>query len=147
MIINITGQAGSGKTTIAKELKKRIPSAIVIDGDDLRKLFSNQDYSEDGRRRNISLAYSIARFLESANTVPIIALISPYLDLREELKSVTEVKEIYLATSQVRGRETFFAQGYVAPQENFLFVNTDDSLDQCLTDILRYLSLNNEEKS
>ena len=57
MIINITGQAGSGKTTIARELEKIVTNPIVIDGDELRELFVNTDYSEGGRRKNITNAY------------------------------------------------------------------------------------------
>ena len=42
-VIWITGLAGSGKTSIAKGLKKEIESilkpTIVISGDDLRKIF------------------------------------------------------------------------------------------------------------
>lgn len=138
MIINITGQAGSGKTTIARELEKIVTNPIVIDGDELRELFVNIDYSEDGRRKNITNAYNIARFLESQGFVPIIALISPYLDLREELKSQSTVSEIYLVTSQVRGREHFFAPGYLPPVEDFLLVNTDVLLEECVEKILEY---------
>lgn len=138
MIINITGQAGSGKTTIAIELEKIIANPIVIDGDELREIFVNKDYSEEGRRRNITNAYNIARFLEAKGFTPIIALISPYLDLREDLKSQSNVSEIYLTTSQIRGRENFFAPGYLPPQEDFLPINTDLALDECIQKILTY---------
>ena len=138
MIINITGQAGSGKTTIATELEKIIANPIIIDGDELREIFVNKDYSEEGRRRNITNAYNIARFLEAKGFTPIIALISPYIDLREDLKSQSNVSEIYLTTSQIRGRENFFAPGYLPPQEDFLSINTDLALDECIQKILTY---------
>jgi adenylylsulfate kinase-like enzyme len=138
LIINITGQAGSGKTTIATELEKIIANPIIIDGDELREIFVNKDYSEEGRRRNITNAYNIARFLEAKGFTPIIALISPYLDLREDLKSQSNVSEIYLTTSQIRGRENFFAPGYLPPQEDFLSINTDLALDECIQKILTY---------
>lgn len=146
MIINITGQAGSGKTTIARELEKIVKKPIVIDGDELREIFINKDYSEEGRRKNITNAYNIARFLEAKGFIPIIALISPYLDLREDLKSKSTVSEIYLTTSQIRGREHFFAQGYVPPQEDFLPVNTDLPLDDCIQQILIYTIEKNGKK-
>lgn len=63
MIINLTGQAGSGKTTIAKEITNILPKSINIDGDELREIFVNKDYSEAGRRKNIQNAYNIALFL------------------------------------------------------------------------------------
>ena len=140
MIINLTGQAGSGKTTIASELKKIIENSIIVDGDELRDLFKNKDYSEEGRRRNITNAYNIARFLEAKGFTPIIALISPYLDLREELKSQTIVKEIYLTTTQIRGRENFFAQNYVIPENNFLEVSTNEPLESCISKIQNYIA-------
>lgn len=124
MIINLTGQAGAGKTTIAKELCNIIPNSINIDGDELRDILKNKDYSESGRRNNIKNAYNIALFLEKKGYVPIISLISPYKDLREELKQETEVVECYVFTNEIRGRERFFAENYEAPSEDFLSLDT-----------------------
>jgi adenylylsulfate kinase-like enzyme len=140
LIINITGQAGSGKTTIANTLVNIIENSIIIDGDELREVFVNKDYTQEGRRKNITNAYNIARFLESKGFIPIIALISPYLDLREELKSQTNVFEIYLFTSQVRGKEHFFAPEYTQPSQNFLSLNTDLEISQCIEKIKTYIN-------
>ena len=67
MIYWFTGQPGAGKTTLAKELVKYLQSNQKgihhIDGDDLRDIFKNKDYSEAGRRKNIELAQNIAKFL------------------------------------------------------------------------------------
>ena len=140
MIINLTGQAGAGKSTIARELEKILYNSIVIDGDELREIFVNKDYSEDGRRKNITNAYNIARFLESKGFTPIVALISPYEDLREDLKSITKVKEIYIHTTQMRGRENYFAQNYSSPKLNFLDLSTDSDLEECVEKIIQYLN-------
>ena len=52
MIYWLTGQPGSGKTTICKEILELKDYRIFhIDGDDLRDLFDNKDYSESGRRK------------------------------------------------------------------------------------------------
>ena len=66
-IIWFTGQPGSGKTTIAINLIKKlnannISNVMHIDGDDLRDLTSNKDYSKKGRIKNIELAQKIALF-------------------------------------------------------------------------------------
>ena len=140
MIINLTGQAGAGKSTIARELEKILYNSIIIDGDELREIFINKDYSEEGRRKNITNAYNIARFLEAKGFTPILALISPYEDLREDLKSTTKVKEIYLHTSQIRGRENYFAQNYSSPKLNFLDLSTDSDLEKCIDEIIEYLN-------
>lgn len=140
MIINLTGQAGAGKSTIAKELNKFFSNSIIVDGDELREIFINKDYSEEGRRKNITNAYNIARFLEAKGFTPIIALISPYKDLREELKSNSKVKEIYLHTTQIRGREHFFADNYSSPETDYLNISTDLPIGECLQEIIQYIS-------
>jgi len=55
MIIWLTGQPGSGKTTICKRILWDKPGVFHIDGDDLRDLFENKDYSETGRRKNVEI--------------------------------------------------------------------------------------------
>jgi adenylylsulfate kinase len=125
MIINLTGQAGSGKTSIAKEITNILPKSINIDGDELREIFVNKDYSEAGRRKNIQNAYNIALFLEAKGFTPVISLISPYKDLRDELKSNAKgVLEVYVTTTEIRGKEKFFAEGYEKPTEKFLPIDT-----------------------
>ena len=62
MILWLTGQPGSGKTTLANEFINSIikdnPAIkiINIDGDDLRSINKNKDYSKEGRIKNISTA-------------------------------------------------------------------------------------------
>jgi adenylylsulfate kinase len=124
MIINLTGQAGAGKTTLAKELLKLIPNSINIDGDELREIFSNKDYSETGRRNNITNAYNIAIFLHHKGFNPIISLISPYKDLRDDLKEKVDTIEFYIHTSSIRGREHFFVQNYAEPTDKFISIDT-----------------------
>ena len=68
MICWLTGQPGSGKTTLAnsliEHLKKENPdiSIINLDGDDLRNINKNKDYSKEGRIKNISTAISLYSF-------------------------------------------------------------------------------------
>ena len=60
MIYNLIGQPHSGKSTLAVHLKNALDinnplrKAFIVDGDFLRKLLNNKDYSEKGRRDNIS---------------------------------------------------------------------------------------------
>ena len=65
MIFWFTGQPGSGKTTLGKALLEKLDGAFHIDGDDLRGLAHNVDYSEQGRINNIRMAQSIAMFLDN----------------------------------------------------------------------------------
>ena len=138
MIIILTGQPHSGKTTIAKHLKTAIEVSFLhrkvynVDGDDLRDILDNKDYSEKGRRKNIETAHAIAKYLQkqSLRNDIIISLVSPFRDLREKLKSETECKEFYIHTTEIRGRESFHVANYEKPLENFLDVDTtvDDEL-------------------
>ena len=63
MIYWFTGQPGAGKTVLATALKQEMDNTFHIDGDDLRAIFDNKDYSETGRRKNIELAQQLAHFL------------------------------------------------------------------------------------
>ena len=137
----LTGQPASGKTTLANLLLKRLSkdsnSYFNIDGDDLRNLFQNKDYSRKGREANIRLGMSIAAYLINKGYTPIVSLVSPYINLREEFKSKYKVLEVYLHTTQVRGRENYFAENYEPPKENFLDMDTtnkseEESLDEIL---------------
>jgi len=124
MIVNILGQPGSGKTTIAKILTERLTNSINLDGDELRELFINKDYTEIGRRNNIQNAYNIARFLDSKGFTPVLSLVSPFKDLRENLKTTNEVIEVFLKTSAIRGREKFHVLEFEIPTENFIEFDT-----------------------
>lgn len=132
MIYLLTGQPGSGKTTIGKLLIEHInkdKNAIQIDGDELRNIFPNVDYSEYGRRKNIEKAHDIAYFLNQKGFDVVISLVSPYRDLRDILKSKTDVIEIYVHTTEIRGREHYFVENYEPPIDNFLNMNTNNLSD------------------
>jgi adenylylsulfate kinase len=134
MIYNFIGQPHSGKTTLARhlrtglEINNQIRLVYMIDGDKLRDLFQNKDYSEAGRRKNIEKAYSIARYLQDLNPFNdvIIAVASPFLDLREELKESTNVTEIYVHTTNIRGRENFHVKDFEKPVINYIDIDTSD---------------------
>ena len=142
MIIWLTGQPGSGKTTLAKELianiKKNNLSAktINLDGDDLRNINKNKDYSKEGRIKNISTAISIMRFLANKKYICVVSIVAPYRFLRDELKAEFPFLEVYLYTSEKRGRENFFAKDYEEPiDSNHIRIDTGkltikESLDE-----------------
>lgn len=125
MIYWLTGQPGSGKTTLALELMKNISSPTIhIDGDDLRDIFVNKDYSEFGRRKNIERAQDISLFLDRKGYTVFVSLVSPYKDQRDEFKKTTDVIEIYVHTTENRGRESFHVVNYEPPTENFIDIDT-----------------------
>jgi adenylylsulfate kinase-like enzyme len=123
MIIWLTGQPGSGKTTLANQLMKEIKiinpkiKSINLDGDDLRIINKNKDYSKEGRIKNISTAISIMRFLANKNYICVVSIVAPYKFLRDELKNDFSFLEVYLHTTEIRGREEFFAEDYEIPTD------------------------------
>jgi adenylylsulfate kinase-like enzyme len=133
MIYNLIGQPHSGKTTLAKHLRTALEisnpqrKVFIIDGDDLRKILNNKDYSREGRRDNIGKAYAIARYLDADKTNDvIIAVVSPFLDLREEFKIFSDVVEVFVHTKNIRGRENFHVVDFEKPESNFIDIDTTD---------------------
>ena len=130
MIIWLTGQPGSGKTTLANSIiysltKEQSDIKIInLDGDDLRSINKNKDYSKEGRIKNISTAISIIRFLANKNYLCVVSIVAPYRFLRNELKTEFPFLEVYLHTKEIRGREDFFAKDYEVPLEEHLSIDT-----------------------
>jgi len=138
MIFWFTGQPGSGKTTLGNALVRKMDNVFHIDGDDLRGLSANIDYSEQGRINNIRTAQSIAMYLDNKDQNVVVSVIAPYKWLREEFKERHKVNEIYVHTTEIRGREHYFAEGYEMPEKNYLDIDTTDiSVDDCLAKIVK----------
>lgn len=146
MIYYLIGQPGAGKTTIANEMitntKYDTFAAFHIDGDDIRELFDNKDYSEQGRRKNIELAHHIAEYLHKNGEDVVISLVSPYKDLRDKFKKKMgdNLLEVFVNTTEIRGRESYFVENYEPPTEHFLNVCTDNTdVKSCIEKILRHI--------
>ena len=138
MIFWFTGQPGSGKTTLGKALLEKLGNVFHIDGDDLRGLSANVDYSEQGRINNIRTAQSIAMYLDNKDQNVVVSVIAPYKWLREEFKERHKVNEIYVHTTEIRGREHYFAEGYEMPEKNYLDIDTTNiSVESCLDKIVK----------
>ena len=141
MIIWLTGQPGSGKTTICKRILWEKPGVFHIDGDDLRDLFDNKDYSERGRRKNIELAQQIANYLHKKGKDVVVSLVSPYKDQRDEFKEKIgdNLVEVYVYTTEVRGREDFFVNDYQQTTEKYLDLDTtNESIEESTKKVLYY---------
>jgi adenylylsulfate kinase len=143
MIIWLTGQPGSGKTTLAKEIMLSGPLCqwYHVDGDDIRELFDNKDYSEQGRRKNIELAQQLAQYLDSRGKKVVVSLVSPYKDQRDKFKEKMgdNLFEVYVYTNEIRGREDYFVKDYEPPTEKYLRLDTTkDSVEESTKKIIEY---------
>ena len=126
MIYWLTGQPGAGKTVLAKMLHSNRLLDFHIDGDDLRELTNNKNYGIEGRVQNVATAQKIAHNLHNQGRNVVVSLVSPYIDQREEFKQMLgdELVEIYVHTSEERGREQYHVKGYQPPLNNFIDVDT-----------------------
>lgn len=139
MIYWFTGQPCAGKTVLANKLKKVKPGAFRIDGDDMRELFSNKDYSINGRVINVGTAQRIAQYLNNQGKDVIVSLVAPYIDQREDFKTLMgdQMVEFYIHTTEPRERDHFKAIAYTPPLTNFIDIDTTyDTEEQSLKKIL-----------
>ena len=147
MIYLLHGQPKSGKSILGQRLqfwlqtdkKNWRKSVFHIDGDQLREIFPNTDYSKEGRYKNITKAFDIAKYLDASGNDVVISLVSPYRELREQFKSECKVTEIYCHTKKMRGREDKFALDYEPPIEFFVDLDTSDSPDSTFSKLIKLL--------
>ena len=142
MIIWLTGQPGAGKTVLAELLMQNLVADYHVDGDDLRALTANKNYGIKGRIENVGRAQTIAHYLHNSMEDVVVSLVSPYIDQREEFKTLLgdNIKEIYVHTTEPRERDHYHVKNYQAPQENFLSIDTtEDTPEESLEKIMDYL--------
>ena len=106
-VIWLTGLSGSGKSTIANALEKKLFSlgmhAYVLDGDNMR-LGLNKDlgFTREDRAENVRRVSEVALSLYDAGLVAIVALVSPYAEDRAQAKSLFpegDFAEVWVKTS------------------------------------------------
>lgn len=99
MIIWLFGLSGSGKTTIAKALQKKLESESIgtacLDGDVIREMFLPLGFSKEARRKNLLRATLLAKTLNSSFQLIICSFITPYNEIRNFIKKAG-VKLVYV---------------------------------------------------
>lgn len=106
-VIWLMGLSGSGKSTIAKELKRILEAkgivTTLLDGDNLRfGLNNNLGFSDDDRIENIRRAAEVAKLFVNAGVCTICCFITPNKQAQETVvQLIPEGKlfAIYLSTS------------------------------------------------
>jgi bifunctional enzyme CysN/CysC len=92
-VIWLTGLSGSGKSTIANALEKKLfgmgMHAYVLDGDNMR-LGLNKDlgFTREDRAENVRRVSEVAHSLYDAGLVVIVALVSPYAEDRDQARAL-----------------------------------------------------------
>jgi bifunctional enzyme CysN/CysC len=161
-VIWLTGLSGSGKSTIANSVEKRIHAlgmhSYVLDGDNLRMgLNSDLGFTPEDRAENVRRISEVAKVLVDAGLIVLVAVISPFEADRERAKSLFdegEFLEVYVDTpvdicverdpkglyKKANNGEipnfTGIGQGYDAPKNPDLHLKGDADLEENVSKIL-----------
>jgi len=94
-VVWLTGLPGSGKTSIAvraaEELRSRGYKVEVLDGDEVRRWLSPEaGFTREDRRRHLLRVAHVARLLARNGVAVICSFVSPYRDVRREVREIVE---------------------------------------------------------
>ena len=166
MTIWLTGLSGSGKSTIAHELARKLTDlgkfAYVLDADNVRHgLNSNLGFTDDDRAENVRRMAEVAKLFADAGAITIVPIISPFASGRQFARLIHSANhldfvEVHVATplseceardtkglyAQVRAGANIGLSGVNAPYEaptapEFVLCLNGESLDQCVETLLR----------
>ncbi len=162
----LTGLSGSGKSTIAVDLEKRLwergVRAYILDGDNVRHgLNKNLGFSPDDRTENIRRIGEVAKLFTDAGMVALTAFISPYRADRDQVRALMgegdfievhvdcpvevceqrDVKGLYKKARAGEIKEfTGISAPYEAPSKAELTINTaGQSVEDSAKQIMAYL--------
>ena len=162
----LTGLSGSGKSTIAVDLEKRLWErgirAYILDGDNIRHgLNKNLGFSPADRTENIRRIGEVAKLFTEAGVMALTAFISPYRADRDQVRAIMaagdfvevhvdcpvevceqrDVKGLYKKARAGEIKEfTGISAPYEAPEKPELTINTaGQSVEDSAKQILAYL--------
>jgi adenylylsulfate kinase len=162
----LTGLSGSGKSTIAVDLEKRLCErgvrTYILDGDNIRHgLNKNLGFSPEDRTENIRRIGEVAKLFTEAGVVALTAFISPYRADRDQVRALMgdgdfvevhvdcpvevceqrDVKGLYKKARAGEIKEfTGISAPYEAPAKAELTINTaGQSVEDSAKQILSYL--------
>jgi adenylylsulfate kinase len=165
LILWLTGLSGAGKTTIAssvaQELRSRGCRVELLDGDVVRThLSQGLGFSKEDRDTNVRRIGFVANLLSRNGVVAIVAVISPYREIRDELRQTTtnfvevyvqapltvcesrDVKGLYAKarTGQIK-HFTGISDPYEEPLNPEVICLTDQfTIEECVYQLVNYLN-------
>jgi bifunctional enzyme CysN/CysC len=131
-----TGLSGSGKSTVANLLEKRLYArgrhTYLLDGDNVRHgLNRDLGFTEADRVENIRRVAEVARLMTDAGLVVIVSFISPFRAEREFARSLFEPGEFYeifvdapLAACEQRDPKGLYAKARRGDLKNFTGIDS-----------------------
>lgn len=167
-VIWFTGISGAGKSTIAKELERKLwdegKQTVLLDGDQVRHgLNGDLGFSPKDRGENIRRVGQVARLFFEHGNIVLCTFVSPYIKDRDAVKAMlpedTDFIEIHVTCSPETAKErdpkglyekaakgeiaglTGFDSEHEEPEAPTLIVDTDNvSVEQAVEEIYSLLS-------
>lgn len=162
-LVWFTGLSGSGKSTIANLLEKKLHDlnirTYILDGDIVRKSVNKDlDFTPEDRKENIRRIAEISGFMVDAGLVVLAAFISPYKKDRESVEiklKPNNFVEVFVNTSlkECKGRDvkglykkasdgsidnlTGVASPYEAPENPDVEITDDLSLEEAVDKVFK----------
>lgn len=100
MTVWFTGLPCSGKTTIAREVMKRLEGKYdveLLDGDTVRDYIRNKDFSREGRNKHLRYIALMARLLSKRGVIVLCSFVSPYRENRDFARKINDnFVEVYV---------------------------------------------------
>ena len=175
MTVWLTGLSGSGKSTIAHELARKLTDlgkfACVLDADNVRHgLNSDLGFTDEDRAENVRRMAEVAKLFAQSGAITLVPIISPFASGRQFARLIhtsdsLEFVEVHVATSlaecekrdtkglyaQVKSGANIGLSGVNAPYEaptapEFVLCANGESLDQCVEALLRDVLLRSDLK-
>ena len=165
-VVWLTGLSGSGKSTIADALERRIHAlgmhTFVLDGDNVRTgLNKDLGFTPEDRAENVRRVAEAARLMVEAGLIVVVALISPfradrraareifdgddflevYVDTPVEMCAVRDPKGLYAkAQSGTLPNMTGIGQEYEPPEHPDVRLDGTASVDENVEVLLRIIA-------
>jgi bifunctional enzyme CysN/CysC len=168
-VVWLTGLSGSGKSTVAKAVERRLfdrdVQTMMLDGDNVRHgLCGDLGFSPNDRKENIRRVGEVARLFFEQGTLTLCTFISPYQEDRDRIRELLPEGRFFevhvdcpLEVCKERDTKGLYEKAekgeianftgvsapYEAPEDPELVIDTDqDDVEACADQIIEALEAN-----